>query len=196
MIDSQWQDRSDEELLALACREVGSAEARRAASSLLQRYHVRVFQWCNAQLEDPDLASDVAQEVLLKAYHSLGSFAGRARFSSWLFAITRNRCLDELRRPRRLVEVDAIEELIAPEASPAVAYEVKAARSEWLDLLARHLEPDEQAAMVLRYFECMPIAEITRILGLTQASGARGLLQAAKRKLRRILAAEGRIDHD
>ena len=195
MSSERLQNWTDDELLAGACADPGSDAARLAASVLLQRYHVRVFQWCNAQLTDPDLASDVAQEVLLKAYRSLGGFAGRSRFSSWLFAIARNRCLDELRRPRWLTDDEAVDELPDLAATPAAAFEARASEEEWDRLLRRYLEPAEHEAVVLRYFECLPVDEITRVLGLAQASGARGLLQRAKRKLRAALAATGRSDH-
>ncbi len=50
---------------------------------------------------DPHAAEDVSQEVFLKVYRSLGSFDGRSSFSTWLFRITRNVCLDQFRAGRR-----------------------------------------------------------------------------------------------
>ncbi len=196
MTREQWQKWSDDELRSEACAKFGSAAGRHAASVLLERYHARVFQWCNAQLQDPALASDVAQDVLLKAYHGLSSFAGRSQFSSWLFAIARNRCLDELRRPRLLVDDGDISELVDSAATPAAAFEAQASLEECKQLLARHLEPAEQEAMVLRYLECMPIVEITRILGINTSSGARGVLQRARRKLRAAVAGKEKFGHE
>ncbi len=185
-----YDNLSDEELLVQACTESSESVAREAASALLQRYHVRVFRWCCAQLGDQDLAHDVSQEVLLKAYRGLASFGGRALFSSWLFAITRNRCLDELRRNQPQIAVEAVEALIDPAADPLAICEEHSARAEIEGLLQAHLEPDEQTVMVLRYFEGMPVVEITRTLGITASSGARGVLQRARRKLRAVLRSE------
>ena len=187
---------SDKDLLTVAVAEASTARGRQAASSLLRRYHVRVYQWCAAQLGDPDLGQDIAQEVLLKAYHKLDSFGGRSCFSSWLFAIARNRCLDELRRPRLTVSDVAVGEVMDKKATPAADFEARATEAEWQELLARHLEPVEQEVMILRYFECVPIDEITRLLGIRQASGARGLLQKSRRKLRAVLNGTERPGHE
>jgi DNA-directed RNA polymerase specialized sigma24 family protein len=65
-----------------------------------------------------------------------------------------------------------------------------------MQLLARHLKPTEHEAVVLRYFECLPVDEITQVLGITQASGARGVLQSAKRKLRAAFADQGGSEDD
>jgi len=187
---------TDEELRRRACDRYGSTTGRQAASVLLERYHARVFQWCNAQLRDPSLAQDAAQDVLVRAYRGLDSFAGKSRFSSWLFAIARNRCLDELRRPRLSRDERDIGELADSAANPAEEFETKASLESWNQLLARHLEPVEQEAMVLRYIECMPVAEITCVLEISTSSGARGVLQQARRKLRAAFAGKGDLEHD
>ena len=58
-----------------------------------------------------------------------------------------------------------------------------------LALFREVLDPDEQTALWLRCYERMPVDEITRVLKLDSRSGARGLLQTARRKLRAALAA-------
>jgi DNA-directed RNA polymerase specialized sigma24 family protein len=58
-----------------------------------------------------------------------------------------------------------------------------------LDLVRRHLDPLEREAIWLRCYEGMPVEEITGLLGIDTASGARGILQRARRKLRAALAA-------
>ena len=203
MTDARWhltnddelprdkRQTSDEHLLAAARDRSDPAAARQAASDLLQRYHVRVFRWCRAQLGDADQAADVAQDVLVRAYRGLDGFAGQSRFSSWLFAIARNRCLDEMKRPRFLQDEDVGIELVDPAANPAEAHEQAATLADLEGFMARHLLPEEQEAMILRYVEHMPVAEITRTLGLTAASGARGVLQQARRKLQKILGTGG-----
>jgi DNA-directed RNA polymerase specialized sigma24 family protein len=58
-------------------------------------------------------------------------------------------------------------------------------------LLRESLSPVEQQAIWLRCFERLPVDEVTRLLGLTTASGARSVLQSAREKLRRALARRG-----
>ena len=186
---------SDAELLAMARDATDAAQARRAASVLLGRYQGRVYQWCAALLRDPDRARDAAQEVLLSAYRKLDGFSERAQFSSWLFTIARNRCISELRRPQLFSDAFEEDTLSSPDPDPETNYAARASEAELKRLMGRHLTSLEQEAVYLRYFECMPVSEITKILKVTGATGARGILQSARRKLRARFGDRGGFDH-
>lgn len=184
-------DRSDEDLLRRALDDRDGAAARRAASELLGRYRDRVFCWCRCRVREPELARDLAQDVLLNAYRHLDSFRGGSRFGTWLFAIARNRCLDAVRRERLLVDDDfELETLVGPGPDPAREHERRAAEAAALDLVRRCLDPFEQEVLWLRCFEAMPVDEITQRMGIREASGARAVLQRARRKLRAAMARE------
>jgi RNA polymerase sigma-70 factor (ECF subfamily) len=181
-------ERPEEELLELARSDPESRLARRAASELLGRYRHRVYAWCMRHVRDHELALDLAQEVLISAYRNLGSFQERARFSSWLFAIARNRCLSALRRPRLLYDEEREpDDLQGRERSPAQALEEKLGEEALLKVIRETLTPEEQEVIWMRCFERMPVEAITQMLGIEQASGARGVLQSARRKLRAAL---------
>jgi RNA polymerase sigma-70 factor (ECF subfamily) len=184
---------NDQDLLRQALDDPDGGAGRQAASRLLGRYQQRVYIWCLRFVRDHELALDMAQEVLVSAYRNLGSFAGRSRFGSWIFAIARNRCLSELRRPALLVddELDP-DDRAAGQVLPDQALENRLAEEDLLKLIRASLDEVEQQALWLRCFEKMPVDEITRLLGIAEASGARGVLQRARRKLRAALeAAEG-----
>lgn len=183
------KDLPEPELLRLAQGDPESEIARRAASELLSHYQEKVYAWCYRHMRDPQRAMDLAQEVLLSAYRNIAAFEERSRFSSWLFAITRNRCFSELRRPSLLTDEDAdVGKRISTEADPAQALIEKSDEEELLGLIRDHLEPREQEVLWLRCFERMPVETINRTLAIRQASGARGILQKARRKLRAALA--------
>jgi RNA polymerase sigma-70 factor (ECF subfamily) len=178
-------------LLRQALDDAESERSRRAASVLLGRYRERVYIWCLRYVRDHERALDMAQEVLLSAYRNLGSFGSRAQFGSWLFSIARNRCLSELRRPSLLVDEGADpDDRAARQAPPDRELDERLAEEELLELIQRRLEPVEQQALWLRCFEKLPVEEITQLLAISEASGARGVLQRARRKLRAALAAE------
>lgn len=172
-------------LLAQAVAEPESPSGRRAASALLGRYRERVYIWCLRYTRDHEQALDMAQEVLISAYRNLDSFGGRSQFGSWMFSIARNRCLSEMRRPSLLVDEDSDpDDRASGAAAPDQALENRLAEEELLELIQRCLDPVEQQALWLRCFEKMPVDEITELLAITEASGARGTLQRARRKLR------------
>jgi RNA polymerase sigma-70 factor (ECF subfamily) len=179
----------DDELLARFQRDASGAGGRQAAGELLGRYRGRVYTWCYRMVGNNDQALDLAQDVLVKAWRALPGFAGRSRFSSWLFSIARNECLTAL-RPKSLRQdphVDPVELLVEHEDPPAL--HVTREEENAMDILLREtLSPLEQEAIWLRCFERLPVGEVTRLLGLTHASGARSVLQSARTKLRAALA--------
>jgi RNA polymerase sigma-70 factor (ECF subfamily) len=181
---------SDDQLLRRVREDRDGERGRMAASELLKRHSRRVVLWCWRYVRDEEQALDLAQDVLMNAYQGLRSFEGRSRFSSWLFAITRNRCLAEIarRRPERDAEAIEPEGLASPDAQPEFELELDQEEGRLRTLLARHLEIVEARALWLMAVERMPLAEITRILGLANATGARGVLQTARRKLRAAMA--------
>jgi len=183
--------RADDAELVAAIRG-GGAAAEAAAGELFGRYHGRVYGWCRRYRHDPEQALDLAQDVLLAAWRSLATWEGKAPFGGWLFVITRHACLRAARsRPPAGEDESLLEELPDPRPDPAAVYEDEQERAALLALVRDHLDPQEQRAVWLRCGERMPVDEITRVLGLDTASGARGLLQTARRKLR---AARSRRD--
>jgi RNA polymerase sigma-70 factor (ECF subfamily) len=72
-----------------------------AFEQLVSRYQNRIMAYAARMLNDHDEAEDVAQEVFIKAYRSLDSFRGASSFSTWLYRITTNLCIDRARKRKR-----------------------------------------------------------------------------------------------
>jgi RNA polymerase sigma-70 factor (ECF subfamily) len=181
-------DASDEALVERYQRDPTGAEAQAAARLLFERYRERVFLWCARRVRNEDKALDLAQDVLVSAYRGLGSFQSRARYSTWIFTIARNRCFRAL-RPASWVRDEEADPDAMPDAGadPAARYDREEGEERLLRLIREELEPREQLALWLRCHERLPVEEITRRLDLGGASGARSVLQTARRKLRAAL---------
>lgn len=179
---------TDRELVLAFQRGPDSEAGREAASRLLARYRQRVLVWCWRVVGDREDALDAAQEVLLSAYNRLGDYDHDGRFGAWLFTIARNRCLSELRRRRTPLDEGAVIELVADSApAPDEDLERRLAAEDLLGLVRDALTPEEGTAVWLRCYEGLPVDVITQRLALDQKTGARGLLQRARRKLRAAL---------
>jgi len=112
---------SDEDLIRRACD--GDTAGFQA---LVERWLPRMHRWVLGMLDDPDEAEDVVQEVLVRLYLKLGAFRGEARFSTWLYQLTRNAARDARRRTRRRERRMAPlrgDELAAPARNPAAELE-------------------------------------------------------------------------
>ncbi len=184
---------ADEALVQIAQSARESEAGRVAATELLNRFQRTVYLWCYRHVREHEKALDMSQDVLLKAWQALDSFSGRSKFSSWLFVIARNRCLNEMERVSLFEDGDPdCDTIEAPASDHARRLEEREDEERILSLIRSKLEPEEQRVIWMRCFERMPVDEITRVLGIQSASGARGLLQRARRKLLNALGeAEG-----
>ena len=188
MVEKPDDRVADETLVARIQADPGGPLAAAAATELFERYRDQVYLWCYRRVRDHELALDLSQDALVSAYRSAGAFHGRCKYSTWLFTIVHHRCLRAMRRPRLLwddaVDLDA---LPSPRGGPESALEEQEGEDAILELMRTVLEPDEQLALWLRCLEKLPVDEITRRLDVSLATGARGVLQNARRKLRAAL---------
>lgn len=182
------EPRTDLELVRIFQAGPDTPEGRGAERELLQRWRSRIHAWCWRVVGERELAEDLAQECLLLVHRALPKFEARAAVSSWIYAIVRNRCLAALRRSRpRRAEDEELSLLADGAPGPEESYE----RREWeervMSAMRASLSPLEQTALWLKAYEGMPVKDITRLLEVKEESGARALLQAARRKLRAAL---------
>jgi len=186
-------ERTDAELIELIQRGGRSDEgAQEAAEVLFSRYRRKVYLLCFRYLSSHEAALDASQEVLLRAYEGLREFRGRSQFAGWLFAITRNHCLNVLRSRRPTLGLEEIGHLADdPRGGPEEAAERSQRQERLLAAMRAALDPLEQKALWLRYGELLPVEQITDLLELSGKSGARAVLQRARRKLKRALEAAG-----
>ena len=85
----------------------GDAEAYR---ELVERYQTGLIIHCENMLHDREDGEDIAQEAFIKAFKNLNEFSGeKARYSTWLYRIATNLCIDLLRKNRRKVHLKDIE---------------------------------------------------------------------------------------
>lgn len=194
-----WEHASDEELVE-AYKQADPVTRRDLASVLFDRHYLRVARWCLRFAGDRDTAADLAQNVFVKAYRHLDGFQGASRFSTWLYAIARHECLGRLRTVRARPEDPDEEGLVdvpTPEADPEARL-VQTSEGRYAHaILNATLEETERRVFALHYGNELPLDQITRLLKLTNASGAKAFIVSAKRKLaravRRIEAKGGRL---
>lgn len=79
-------------------------------AELVERYHVGLIIHCEKILNDRDDAEDIAQEAFIKAYTKLDTYdAQKARFSTWVYRIATNLCINHIKNAKRSVQVQEIE---------------------------------------------------------------------------------------
>jgi len=141
----------------------------RAFSLILRAYERPVFNYVLRLVGDRSLAEDLTQEVFLRVFQGLPNFSLRCRFTTWLFQVTKNRVLDELRanerRPRTLVALDDV--------PPLEVVDQPFERMETIDALWRavdELNHDLKMALLLRDVVGLSYTEIADTLETTLAT--------------------------
>jgi len=185
--DRQALRRRDNDLVGRFQKAPESRDGRAALNELLKAYRQPVYQWCFRFSRHHEAALDLAQDVMLRMYRALPGFQGRCAFSSWVFSITRNHCLNHLRNAGRLVAVEKIDGFESNEPAVDRLLVETEDESRLLAKIRGVLGETEQQAIWMRCIEGLTVDEITRALGLENLSGARALLQRARRKLRAAL---------
>jgi len=178
---------ADEELVRRVQAGNNGPGTEAAADALFGRYRRRVYLWCYRYVHEHERALDLAQDVLLSAWRALPRFDGRVPFACWLYAIARNRCYSAMRPGSLTRDEGADPDELAGGVDPGERFEEAEEEASMMGLVAGALDRMEQDAIYLRCWERLPVDEITRQLGIDSASGARGVLQTARRKLRAAL---------
>ena len=190
--EMRWEELSDEALIAQARVEADKGAAEQYLNELFRRHHVKVARWCFSVTGDRESAADLAQEICVKAYQNLAYFKGQSKFSTWLYSITRNHCLNALRSRSNAPEMDSDEMVMEtlPDMgsdSPLASVERKQQGEIARQLINEALDEKEKAVFTLHFGEELPLDAITRMLKLENASGAKAYLVSAKRKLDRAV---------
>ena len=174
-----------------------------AFEELLLLHQKKVYNLCLRMSANPDDALDLSQEAFLRAWRSLGQYQFEASFSTWLFRLTSNICIDFLRRKKRRQETSLTEsyddsnegaELSVPDAQPGP--EQQAMTNETKIELARAMEqlsPEHREILQLRVVEDLQYEQIADILGV-RVGTVKSRLARARLALRKILKAGNYFD--
>jgi len=166
--ERQEVDRDADEILVLRSQNGD----RDAFEKLFIGYERRVYNLIARMLGSAEAAEDLKQETFYRAYKSLGSFRRGAKFSTWLFRIAANLCLDEIKKKRLgTCSIDDVFEernwqhIERQETSdPREEVERREVQRAVRQALAE-TPPHYRILLVLRYIEDLPYEDIARIVG-------------------------------
>jgi len=161
-------------------------EGDEAAFQLLVQRHIdRAYAIALRIVGNAADAEDVVQDTMLKVWSHRGRWQhGRAKFSTWLYRVISNRCID-LRRKPRSEDVDAVPEMADPQPDASAMIE----RNEVRDLLEgamQRLPEQQRLAVILSYHENMSNGEIAEVMDSTVAA-VESLLKRGRQQLRELL---------
>lgn len=154
---SKYRELSDDELVHL----VKSGEIA-PFDELVRRNEVRIHDLCFKMVRNYDDAKDLAQETFLKAYRKINKFDGRSKFSTWLYRIAVNNCLNFLKRQKPTEQL--FDEIVGSRRDdPVQIYKSKKFRERITEAVAK-LPEVQKAVFTLRTLEDLSYQEVSDIL--------------------------------
>lgn len=156
---------------------------------ILERHQDRVYSIAANFAANGDDASDLAQEIFLKAYRSLGRFRGQSAFSTWLYRIAVNACVDYTRRRGRTSCLPLDDDLLAVSADAGPDPQREAERRQLRLELAtaiRDLSPKLRIALILHDIEGLTHDQIASIVGCSTGTTKSRLFRAREEVRRRL----------
>jgi RNA polymerase sigma-70 factor (ECF subfamily) len=147
---------------------------RDAFAQLLERYEKPVYHHALRMVGNPEDAADLTQEVFLKVWQGLPAFQGDSAFSTWLYRVTGNVCIDFHRREKKRrgdLSLEGGEGALSaalpdPAPSPHGALEAKE-RSQSLEDGLAQLSDEHRQVLILREINGLSYEEIAQALGLS-----------------------------
>jgi RNA polymerase sigma-70 factor (ECF subfamily) len=167
----------------------GSQEAFR---ELVEQYSQSVVNTCYSFLKNKANAEDVAQDVFLEVYKSIGGFRKEANFNTWIYRIAINKSIDFLRKQKRRQRISDLRDFIThrswkkqTDQRPHKELE-DAERKQILQSQIQSLPDNQKIALVLKHYKRLSNKEIAHIMQTTEPA-VEGLLHRARDNLHRKL---------
>lgn len=159
---------TDSQLIALYLRD----QDARYFSQLYRRYAGKVFAKCISMLADHGMARDATQDVFIKVLLNLSKFTEQSSFSTWVYSITYNYCIDLIRKKKKNIlvfteDIGRVSTASEVELPDSVILEMETNR---LEKVMHKLPVGDKAILDMKYTEDMSIKEIGEVLNKTESA--------------------------
>ncbi|WP_109673021.1 RNA polymerase sigma factor [Dyadobacter jejuensis] len=175
------KSHTDEELVSLFVQ----SQQNKYFEVLYERYSDKVFQKCLSFVKDTAKAEDLTHDIFLKLIFKLGTFKQDAKFSTWLYSITYNQCMDQLRTYKKRGEVTSDEPIeVQDDVDLDTIFDGEDVQVKNLKLAMSHLTVDEKGILFMKYMDDMSIKDIATVFDITESAVKMRLLRS-REKLRK-----------
>lgn len=157
-----------------------------AFDDIYNRYSNRVYKQCFSLVKNRELAKDFTQEIFIKVFVKLNTFQKRSDLSTWLYTISYNYCIDQIRSKKRL-RVEYIADFALGNISELDQPESMNADLHYLEAAMRELPAEEVKMLRLKYEEGVSIKLLSQEFNVSE-SAIKMRLSRIRVKLRTTLA--------
>ena len=179
-------------------RRDGAVRVEDGFDAIYEEHHGRVFGLAYKMMGNADDASDVTQDAFITAYQNLDKLAPRQRedenrsinLPAWLHRVTKNKCIDALRKRNRRVGMDwetfvATAPASATKESQPEIFALERERSERIQAILNEMSPNYRRALLLHEGRGLSVREVAATMGRTE-SAVKALLFRAREQFRSL----------
>ncbi|MFK7978653.1 MAG: RNA polymerase sigma factor [Saprospiraceae bacterium] len=151
-------------------------------NQLYKKYSVKVYGKCLALLKEEAAAEDALQDVFVKIFSNLYKFEGKSKFSTWVYSITYNHCIDLIRKKKKdnYIFSDNLNERI-DYIEDTTIFETKIER---LKYVLEKIPEEDKTVLLMKYQQAMPVKEIAGLLNKSE-SAIKMKIKRAKNKAKK-----------
>ncbi|TJY36342.1 RNA polymerase sigma factor [Pontimicrobium aquaticum] len=167
-----------------------------AFTVLVDRYKDLVYTLSLRMMKHTEEAEEAAQDTFIKAYKSLNKFKGDSKFSTWIYRVAYNTCLDRLKKNKRqqyTVEINEYTEHQVKTLDNALDQIEAKEKEQTIQNCLALLPSDDSFLLTLYYFEELSLEEIAKVVGL-KPNNVKVKLFRSRKKLATIL--KKNLDND
>lgn len=168
---------ADEEII----KELAKGNKKGLYDLLYKRYHRKVLDKCFSFVRNRRLAEELTEDIFSKTYEKLPLFKYQSRFSSWLYAITYNHCIDYLREKKRLHYPEWNNQNEIPEIIDESDSQLSAISYDNLLPILEVIHPEEKAILLMKYMDDLSIRDISSALRISENAAKMRLKRARSR---------------
>lgn len=173
-----YQSLSDEEVISI----IRSEKKTYLFELLYNRYFQKVVDKSYSLLKNKQHASESAQEIFSKVYEKLDGFKGLSSFSSWLYTITYNYCIDYLRSHKKMHYPEWNIQNEIPEIIDENDEELSELQYDRLMQVMELIHPEEKAMLIMKYNDNLSMKQIAVAMRVTE-SAAKMRIKRAKARI-------------
>ena len=177
MNHTKYKSLPDDELINLILREGETA----LFEILYNRYYGKVRDKAYGLLRNRRQAEEFATDILARAFEKLGGFRGKSTFSTWLYTITYNYCIDYLREKKKLHYPEWNRQNELPEIIDETWDDPVDIDQERLAQILEMIHPEEKALLLMKYQENASVKEIGEALRISESAVKMRLKRARAR---------------
>lgn len=147
---------------------------------LYKRYHRKVLDKCYSLVKNHNQAEELAEDIFSKSFEKLSGFKNLSSFSSWLYSITYNHCIDFLRKKKKLHYPEWNRNHEIPEIIDESAEMMNEINFDYFLEVLEMIHPEEKALILMKYQDNLPMKQIANSLRISE--------DATKMRLKRARA--------